>query len=60
MEAALLLKAARVLGCRSASAVPGGGRAGPESAGPGRAEAAVLGTDGDSGEAEGRQGQPGA
>lgn len=42
--------------CRGAGAAPGGGGAGASGAGSGRAEEAVPGPDGDSGEAEGRQG----
>lgn len=41
---------------RGAGAAPGGGGAGAPGAGPGRAEEAVSGPDGDSGEAERRQG----
>lgn len=41
---------------RGAGAAPGGGGLGAAGAGPGRAEEAVPGSDGDPGEAEGRQG----
>lgn len=42
--------------CRGEGAAAGSGGAGASGAGPGRAEEAVSGSDGDSGEAEGRQG----